>query len=301
MSYENPMKHEYFVNLDQIEYLIQKTNNKFYWIFNNEMKYIKHPLLKDTFEKYFRGIYPIKNYKPKLILQILKMIENYSNKKENNHLHFINENLYYPLQFIFEYIGMEYALQFLNITYIIPEECLKNSKTEKIKYLSVKHLNINQDDIKKLDITDQLNKDTIYRDIMNEIFTYTISNMINKRLFLDMTISKLYKKWDVDNNIQESLDEYLKSALQNMDDKQFIKYIWLDTIIKQLQRPDKNLYIIYCLIERLIEHKYILMKNNITYFQISNKFESCQNNTFKILQVIDKKINSMFRNIFGLI
>ena len=29
---------------------------------------------------------------------------------------------------------MEYALQFLNITYIIPEEFLKNSKTEKIKY-----------------------------------------------------------------------------------------------------------------------------------------------------------------------
>lgn len=295
MNDENPSKLKYFVNLDQIEYLIQKTNNKFYWIFNNENKYITNEKIKRLFNEYLNDPYKNINYKSKLIAEIMNIIQ--SKKEENNnYIYLINEKMYYPLYLINKYIGMEYALHFLNITYIIP---INNNKIGK-KYIdeySIKCFNIDESEIIKLNIEEQLNTNTIYKDTLDSIFNSIISNMCVKNLFLGTDITKICKKWTNQNNIH--LIQYLKNELNKMPNSSFIKYIWLNTAIQECIKFDKNLYIIYRLMNRLIQHKYRMMFNNLDYFEIFNRFDCCENNTIKICNMLDKKIELLFKTIFN--
>lgn len=278
-------KYTYFVNLDNIDKLIKKYNTIIFNIFKNENEKIKydHPLFKEIIEKYFIQKYFQVNYTSIILDEINRIIEREKFEKYNYILN-INGQKYYPLYLIEKYIGQEYALQFLEITYIFNPNEYNIDEKENQK-------NINNIKLIKLE-DNKLIEETIYK-----IFYSTISNMIIKKLFINSTvIKKLCKNWLDIKDIK--LTEYLKIEIEKMKPDESIKYIWLNTLVKYLNKANKNIFIAHILIERLINHKFILLQNNINYFQITNSYKICESNTIKILMLIDKKISYLFKQLF---
>ena len=278
-------KYTYFVNLDNIDKLIKKYNTIIFNIFKNENEKIKYndPLFKEIIEKYFIQRYFQVNYTSIILDEINKIIECEKFEKYNYILN-INGQKYYPLYLIEKYISQEYALQFLEITYIFNPNKYNIDEKENQK-------NINNIKLIKLE-DNKLIEETIYK-----IFYSTISNMIIKKLFINSTvIKKLCKNWLDIKDIK--LTEYLKIEIEKMKSDESIKYIWLNTLVKYLNKSNKNIFIAHILIERLITHKFILLQNNINYFQITNSYKICESNTIKILMLIDKKISYLFKQLF---